>query len=138
MVFSENVKNVVGDDATARPSLWYLLDTAETQYDIVAHSATLASGDCQAKSATDTSEYTCLYTTGSSDNGAFKLRVKTTTTDSAGNALAAQYDHANTITLDTTRPHTARTYSKTTDGNVHGNGRYVKAGGCRENKHPSG
>ena len=104
VVFSENMANTNNNGATARPSLWYTIGSSETQYDIVAHTATLASGECQAKSASDTSEYTCRYTTGSSDNGAFKLRVKTTTTDVAGNALAAQYDHADSITLDTTPP----------------------------------
>ena len=102
--FSENVANTDANDGTARPSIWYLIGSNETQYDIVAHDATLADGDCKAAGSGNTSSYTCLYTTAANANGAFKVRVKTTTQDLAANALSTQYDHSDTITLDTTAP----------------------------------
>ena len=116
--FSENVANTDANDTTARPSIWYLIGSNETQYDIVAHDATLADGDCKAKSSTDTSEYTCMYTTASNVNGAFKVRVKTTTQDLAANALSTQYDHSNTITLDTTAPTVTGTIATANENTV--------------------
>ncbi len=118
--FSENVANTDANDGTARPSLWHVIGSNETQYDIVAHSATLADGDCKAKSATDTSEYTCLYTTASNANGAFKVRVKTDTQDRATNALGTLYDHSNTINLDTTIPTVTETVAYNNENTVDG------------------
>ncbi len=130
--FSENVSNTTANDTTARPSIWYLIGSNETQYDIVAHSATLADGDCKAKSSTDTSEYTCLYTTTSNVNGAFKVRVKTDTKDVAGTALGTQYDHGSTITLDTTAPTVTsadtKYYSNSNLSTELTNGSYRKSG----------
>ena len=116
--FSENVVNTNANDGTARPSLWHLIGSNETQYDIVAHDATLADGDCKAKSGTDTSEYTCMYTTASNANGAFKVRVKTDTQDRATNALGTLYDHSDTITLDTTIPTVTETVAYNNENTV--------------------
>lgn len=98
--FSENMGNTNANGSTARPSLWYVINATETQYDIVAHNATLASGDCKAKSASDTSEYACMYTIGSSDIGVFSLRIKTDSSDSSGNSLGAAYNHAHAVVLN--------------------------------------
>ena len=118
--FSENVINTNANGGTARPSLWHVIGSNETQYDIVAHDATLADGDCKAKGSDDTSEYTCMYTTASNANGAFKVRVKTDTQDLATNALGALYDHSDTINLDTTAPTVTGTIATTGENTVSG------------------
>ena len=48
----------------------------------------------------------CLYTVGTSDNGAFGAKAGTASADKAGNALANEYTHTHTatLTLDTTNP----------------------------------
>ena len=103
VVFSENVQVVTGTTTSARPALFYLKGANETRYGIVAHTATLNSGQCKAKSGSDTSEYTCLYTVVATDSGAFKLVVGTATIDMAGLFLARRYT-ATEITLDNTVP----------------------------------
>ena len=84
----------------------YDLTSSEAQYDIVASTATLASGDCQetGTGANDGKVYTCLYTVASGDSGAFRVMVGTETEDAAGNTLANQYRHGTTLTLDNTAP----------------------------------
>ena len=116
--FSENIANRNADFVIdASPSLWYTVNSRSTSYHIVAHDAALLSGDCKAKSATDTSEYHCLYTVGSDDSGVFRLRAihlnRFITRDLAGNGLI-RHDHDDTITLDTTAP-TAPTLALTSD-----------------------
>ena len=90
--FSENV---------VTPRLWYLIGFTTTGYNLVAHDATLSSGECKPKSSTDTSEYHCRYTVASNTNGTFRLLVDAAT-DQAGNTIASPYSHGNTITLDST------------------------------------
>ena len=105
ITFSENVKNVVasGSSSTVRPQFSYQFGGASvTGYDVVAHSGTLASGDCKAKSGDDTSEYTCLLTIGSGDVGAFNFNISTNTSDIAGNRLGTAY--AGTGILTANRP----------------------------------
>ena len=46
----------------------------------------------------------CRYTVGPSDNGEFTVKAGTNSVDEADNALAADYIHATTLTLDTTAP----------------------------------
>ncbi len=104
VTFSEDMKHVKGDDAAARPELFYRIGTTDTQYDIVDNGDTLASGDCKPTDTTETDEYVCLYTVGPSDSGAFTVKAGTNSVDEADNALAAAYTHATTLTLDTTAP----------------------------------
>ena len=88
IIFSENLKNVVATGTIARPEISYTANSTKTQYNIVAHTATLSSGQCKAKSASDTSEYTCLYTVTGSDSGIFKTTVGVKTEDIAGNVFS--------------------------------------------------
>ena len=103
VTFSEDMKHVKSDAAAARPELFYRIGTTDTQYDILNNGDTLASGDCKPDDASDTDVYVCLYTVGSSDNGAFTVKAGTNSQDKAGNALAA-YTHATTLALDTAAP----------------------------------
>ena len=113
--FSENVAHTENDGATARPEIFYKIGTGTaTQFDIVADSETLASGDCKRKSASDFNEYHCLYTTGTSDSGTFTFEVGTNTQDEAGNALASRYTHATTLALATNTAPTAANSDVTT------------------------
>ena len=103
--FSEDMAEVIADDGTARPKISYDIAGTTTQYDIVADTATLGDGDCQATSASATSEWVCRYTVTNSNAGAFKVKVATDATDLAGNALASAYTHAGDgVTLDNVAP----------------------------------
>ena len=99
VTFSEDMKQVASNAATARPQLYYRIGTTDTQYDILAPGGTLASGDCKPNHATETDEYVCLYTVGDSDSGAFTVKAGTSSVDKANNALAAAYTHATSLTL---------------------------------------
>ncbi|MYG25973.1 MAG: hypothetical protein F4213_08100, partial [Boseongicola sp. SB0677_bin_26] len=104
VTFSEDMKHVKADDATARPELFRRIGSTDTQYDILDSGDTLASGDCKPNHGTNTNVYVCLYTVGGSDNGAFAVKAGTSSVDRAGNALAADYVHSDTIALDNTAP----------------------------------
>ena len=104
VTFSEDMKHVKSDAAAARPELSYRIGTTDTQYHILDSGDTLASGDCRPEDSTSTDVYICFYTVGSSDSGAFTVKAGTNSEDEAGNALAAVYTHAATLTLDTTAP----------------------------------
>ncbi len=105
VTFSEHVGHTVSDLAAARPEIFYqIVGGTETQFHIVAATATLASGDCQPNHATNRNVYKCLYTTTTLASGDFDFRVGTNTKDGADNALAAKYTHASAITIDTTAP----------------------------------
>ena len=104
VTFSEDMKHTKGDGAAARPELFHRIGTTDAQYDIVDNGDTLASGDCKPEDSTGTDVYVCLYTVGSSDNGAFTVKAGTNSQDKADNALAAVYTHTATLTLDTTDP----------------------------------
>ena len=104
VTFSEDMKHVKSDAAAARPELSYRIGTTDTQYHILDSGDTLASGDCRPEDSTSTDVYICFYTVGSSDSGAFTVKAGTNSVDAAGNALAAAYTHAATLTLDTTAP----------------------------------
>ena len=104
VTFSEDMKHVKSDAAAARPELSYRIGTTDTQYHILDSGDTLASGDCKPEDSTSTDVYICFYTVGSSDSGAFTVKAGTNSVDEAGNALAAAYTHAATLTLDTTAP----------------------------------
>ena len=75
------------------------------RYDII-ESGTLNSGECIESGAgsTDKKQYTCRYTVAGYENGTFTLKVGTGTKDEAGNALASEYTHATTLTLDNLKP----------------------------------
>ena len=104
VTFSEDMKHVKSDAAAARPELFRRIGTTDTQYHILDSGDTLASGDCRPEDSTSTDVYVCFYTVGSSDSGAFTVKAGTNSVDEAGNALAAVYTHAATLTLDTTAP----------------------------------
>ena len=99
VTFSEDMKQVASNTASARPQLYYRIGTIDTQYDILASGGTLASGDCKPNHATETDEYICRYTVIASDSGAFRVKAGTGSEDEAGNALAAAYTHATSLTL---------------------------------------
>ncbi len=104
VTFSEDMKHVKSDAAAARPELFRRIGTAETQYHMLDNADTLASGDCKPNHATNTNVYVCLYTVGGSDSGAFGVKAGTASVDKADNALADDYIHTETLTLDTTAP----------------------------------
>ena len=104
VTFSEDMLHSASDTATARPEIFHRIGTTDVQYDILDQDGTLANGDCKPNHASETDEYVCRYTVGSSDNGAFTVKVGTNSADKASNALAAAYTHATTLTLDTTAP----------------------------------
>ena len=113
--FSENVRHTADTDADARPEIAYKIGSAaEQQFDIVADTATLKSGECQPDAAPPADVYECRYTTAAGDNDDFDFRVGTSTQDLAKNALAAKYTHTDKIAVDTIAP----TYSSST---VNGN-----------------
>ena len=88
VTFSENVGHTAGTGASARPEINYKVGSgSDVQYDIVANTATLASGDCKPTSAAPASVYLCRYTVGGSDSGTLGFEVDTGTTDEPGNAL---------------------------------------------------
>ena len=105
VTFSEDMKQTVGTDGTAKPVIKYSIAGTETQYEIVAQgTGSLASGKCRPNHATETDEYVCRYTVASGNTGAFKVIVDTGSTDIATNALASKYTHGTSLTLDTTVP----------------------------------
>ena len=105
VVFSEDLEEVLATGATARPEISYTVGTStETQYNIVVHTNTLTSGDCQAKDDSGTHEYHCLYTVATGNTGIFKTTVGIKTADKAGNTLATAYEKTSSFTLDTTAP----------------------------------
>ena len=99
VAFGTNVKNVDAQDTTARPAIAYSLGTdtdSPVQFGIVAHDAALASGECQAESATNTSRYTCRYSLEISganaavnDPGAYTVSVSAATVTASNVELAA-------------------------------------------------
>ena len=104
VTFSEDMKHVKSDGNAARPALFRRIGATDTRYDIVDAGDTLASGDCRPNHASNTNVYVCLYTVGSSDSGAFGVKAGTDSVDKADNALAADYVHGATLTLDTSAP----------------------------------
>ena len=83
----------------------YVYSTTDyTQYDIVADDASLASGDCQATSASETDEYVCVYTVGNSDAGELGVAVGSASTDLSANPYGAVYVHSDTVTMDNVAP----------------------------------
>ena len=101
VTFSENVGHTAGNGASARPEINYKVGSgSDVQYHIVASTATLASGDCQPTSAAPAKVYLCRYAVGGSDSGTLGFEVDTGTTDEPGNALAAAWTPANTLTLE--------------------------------------
>ena len=105
VVFSENMAHKAATDASARPHFSYAIggSTTATQFDVVATSETLESGECQPSSAPPTNTYVCMYTVAGGDTDSFDFVVAATrtstalgggdvvplTTDVAGNALNA-------------------------------------------------
>ena len=104
ITFSEDVEHVEGNGSSARPYIAHHI-SADSFYDIVGFdSHPLPDGDCQPNHATERNVYICRYDVEPSINDTFTVKVSTDTKDIAGNALASEYTHANTIYLDTTGP----------------------------------
>ena len=62
VTLSEKVTHTEGDGTEARPEILYTVgSTDDTRYDIVANTATLASGDCKPTTAPPASVYVCRY-----------------------------------------------------------------------------
>ena len=105
VVFSESMAHKAATDASARPHFSYAIggSTTATQFDVVATSETLDSGECKPTSAPPANTYVCRYTVASGDTDSFDFVVaasRTTTalgggdqvpltTDVAGNVLNA-------------------------------------------------
>ena len=105
VAFSENMAHVAATDASARPHFSYAIggSTTATQFDVVATSETLESGECKPTSAQPTDTYVCMYTVAGGDTDSFDFVVAATrtttalgggdlvplTTDVAGNVLNA-------------------------------------------------
>ncbi len=104
VTFSEDMNHVKSNGATARPEIFHRIGTTDTQYDILNNADALASGDCKPNHASNTNVYVCRYTVGSSVNGAFRVKVGTSSVDKANNALQTAYTHSASLTLDTTAP----------------------------------
>ena len=104
IIFSENVKNVLATGITARPEISYSIGSTKTQYNIVAHGGTLSSGQCKAKSASDTSEYTCLYTVVAGNDGAFKTTVGIKTEDMVGHVFSLADEDTAPFQVDAVLP----------------------------------
>ena len=104
VTFSEDMKHVKNDGASARPELFYRIGGTDEQYDILNNGDTLASGDCKPNHASNTNVYICRYTVASGNNGVFTLKAGTNSVDRADNALAAVYTHSAALVLDTTAP----------------------------------
>ena len=93
VTFSDRMREVVSD-TVGLPRIAYKIGSTgtEVEYDIVASTATLASGDCKetGTGSNDKKVYTCrLDTTNSTPTGDFKTYTKTYK-DTAGNAGTAQ------------------------------------------------
>ena len=101
VVFSENMGHKASTGADARPHFSYFIggETTGTQFDVVARTETLESGECKPTAATPTTTYVCLYTVEDGDTGSFDFVVGSTATvqselvpltaDVVGNALNA-------------------------------------------------
>ena len=101
VTFSEKVGHTANDGDSARPEINYSIGSgSDTQYDIVANTATLASGDCKPSAAPPATVYVCYYKVGGSDSGTLGFEVDTKTADEAGNKLATAWTPSSTLTLE--------------------------------------
>ncbi len=85
VVFSENMAHKAATDASARPHFSYAIggSTTATQFDVVANTETLESGECKPSSAPPANTYVCMYTVASGDTGSFDFVVAATRTTTA-------------------------------------------------------
>ena len=112
IVFSEEVLITQANNKNARPSLTYDISGVTVQYDITTSGSTLASEDCQPinpstgtnNTEVSASEFHCLYTVASGDNGDFRIIAGTATQDRYDNNLKEEYQHKKVLTLDNTVP----------------------------------
>ena len=104
VVFSEEMRTVVGDGAGALPALYARVNGVATQYDIVSSGATLASGDCKRSHSEGDTWYVCMHTVGATDNGAFTVGIGSGSVDEAGNAFGSAFVYGESLTLDSTPP----------------------------------
>ncbi len=97
VVFSENMAHKAATDASARPHFSYAIggSTTATQFDVVATSETLESGECKPSSAPPANTYVCMYTVASGDTGSFDFVVaasRTTTALGGGDVVPLSTD----------------------------------------------
>ena len=104
VAFDVNVNHTAGSGASARPELSYSVGGTASRFAIVAHTATLASGQCRPDAQHPTDVYECRYRPTSTDSGNFDFRVGTGTQSTANEALLVAYTHAAKIAIDTTAP----------------------------------
>ena len=105
VAFSQNVKHSAGTGSSARPELSYsIAGGTPVRFHIVAHTATLASGQCRPDAATPADVYECRYTPSGTDSGNFDFRVGTGTQNTANESLIAAYTHTDKIAIDNTPP----------------------------------
>ena len=104
--FDEAVKYRSGLTAQARPVIYHDIDEEKTKYRIVGYSSTLSSGRCRpVSSSSNTSDtYICRYIVRSNDIGDFKIIVDSATEDPLGHNMDDDYEHDETLALDSTAP----------------------------------
>ena len=101
VTFSEAVGHTAGSGASARPEINFKIGSgSDVQYDIVANSAILLSGECRPSTTPPASVYVCHYQVGGSDSGTLGFEVDTGTADEAGNTLTAVWTPIATLTLE--------------------------------------
>ena len=105
VAFKEAMQYQAGTGSAARPAIAYrVAGGAATAFDMVAATATLATGQCRPAAAGAAQAFVCRYTVQSGDQTSFDFQVGTATRDLAGHALASTYTHASTATVETTAP----------------------------------
>lgn len=103
VVFSEPMQHIVADDNTARPILYYRLDSELTRFRIAEHGAKgddFVSGDGKPlHSGTD--DYICKYTVPGAASGMFTVAIGKLNADQEGNTLSAFYTHKEKLQFGT-------------------------------------
>ena len=104
--FDEVVKYRSGLTANARPVIKHDIDEEETKYRIVGYTSTLSSGRCRpySTSSNASATYICRYIVRSNDIGDFKIIVDSATEDPLGHSMDDNYEHDETLALDSTAP----------------------------------
>ena len=104
--FDEAVKYRSGLTANARPVIYHDIDEDKTKYRIVGYTSTLSSGRCRPYSTTSniSDTYVCRYIVRSNDIGDFKIIVDSATEDPLGHSMDEDYEHDESLALDSTAP----------------------------------
>ena len=103
VVFSEPMQHIVADDTTARPILYYRLDSQLTRFRIAGHGARgddFVSGDGKPLH-NGTDDYICKYTVPGAASGMFTVAIGKLNADQEGNTLSAFYTHKEKLQFGT-------------------------------------